>query len=110
MRSWGPIAVPPADAPTVTVVLCTRDGARHIEAQLTSIVRQLRPPTELVIRDDASVDDTVAIVRRVLADSPFRTTIVSNPTPLGPRANFEAGIATATSDVIVLADQDDEWE
>ena len=47
--------------PTVSIILCTYNGARFIREQLDSIVAQTYPLLEVIIQDDGSTDDTVAI-------------------------------------------------
>jgi glycosyltransferase involved in cell wall biosynthesis len=48
----------------VSVVLCTYNGARYLPEQLASIEAQTLGIDRLVLRDDGSTDDSVAIVRR----------------------------------------------
>jgi glycosyltransferase involved in cell wall biosynthesis len=86
--------------------MATFNGARFVERQIATILEQLAPEDELVVSDDSSADDTVAIVRafadpriRILDGNAFRS-------PLG---NFEHAIRQARGDTIVLADQDDVW-
>ncbi len=95
---------------SVSVALCTRNGAAFVEQQLLSILMQDRPPEEIVISDDASTDDTLRIVGRVAqlhAATSF--TVLTNPVALGVTANFESAIRACAGDLIVLSDQDDVW-
>ena len=99
---------------TVSVAMCTRNGAAHVEEQLRSILAQSVPANEIVISDDASSDETVSIARRVLAEaSPVagspRLVLLENSRALGVRMNFEQALRTSTSDLIALCDQDDVW-
>lgn len=101
---------------TVSVALCTHNGGRFIEQQLRSILEQTTPPRQIVISDDASTDDTVAIARAVLAnhtEAPgqpaLETVILRNLEPLGVSRNFEAAILATSGDLIALSDQDDVW-
>lgn len=91
--------------------MCTHNGARFVEQQLRSIVGQRTPPTEIVVSDDASSDDTLAVVARVVAeiDSSIRVTIIENGVALGVRANFEQALLACGGDLIALSDQDDVW-
>ena len=98
-----------APRPSFSVVLCTRNGAVHIEAQLRSILPQLRPDDELVVSDDASTDDTLALVRLAAGSTDATLRIVTNQEPSGVVRNFESVIRLATRDVVVLSDQDDVW-
>lgn len=94
----------------VSVALCSHNGAPFIEAQLLSIVNQTAAPAEIVLSDDASVDDTVAIARRVLRAHPnVALTVLQNPVALGVTANFERAIRACTGEFIALCDQDDVW-
>lgn len=93
----------------ISVVMCTWNGAAFVEAQLLSILEQSRAPDEIIIRDDASTDTTVAVVQRVARDWPHRMTLVQNPSNDGVVCNFGAALALATGSIIFLADQDDIW-
>lgn len=94
---------------TVAVALCTHNGARFVDEQVASILAQSTPPTELVLSDDASTDDTVARVERLVRDSRVTLTVLRNEVPLGFVKNFEQAVAAASSDLIFLSDQDDRW-
>jgi hypothetical protein len=94
---------------TSSVVMCTFNGARFVEEQIRSIVKQTCPPTEIVVFDDRSTDATIAILERIAAstDVPIRITV--NATRKGSTENFLAAIAASASDVLFLSDQDDVW-
>src|SRR5688572_15202828 len=94
--------------PSVSVVLCTYNGAAYLEQQIASILAQTYPIAELLIFDDASTDNTVAIARQVTA-SYAQARIVVNKTNLGYNANFSQGLQAAKSEVIAISDQDDYW-
>jgi glycosyltransferase involved in cell wall biosynthesis len=103
-------------APSISVALCTRNGARFLEAQLRSIVAQSVLPGEIILSDDASDDETVRIARDLMdefaethPDCALSMVILENRPPLGVTANFERAISAARGDVIVLCDQDDVW-
>jgi len=93
----------------ISVVIITCDGARWVEAQIRSIVEQTRPPDEVVISDDASLDDTLAVVERALAPLGDRARVVRGGPRRGVTANLERAIHASSGDLIVLADQDDTW-
>lgn len=96
-------------APTISIAMCTYNGARYLEEQLESILRQSRPPDELVACDDGSTDETLPILAKFAADSPFPTRIYRNETNLGFTRNFEKAIQLCSGDLIALCDQDDLW-
>jgi hypothetical protein len=93
----------------LSIALATYNGADFLPEQLESYLRQTRPPDELVISDDASVDDTFAICSRFAEDAPFDVTLSRNETNLGVVANFDKAIRACTGDVIATSDQDDVW-
>jgi glycosyltransferase involved in cell wall biosynthesis len=98
----------------VSVALCTRNGAAHIEEQLLSILGQSVLPDEVIVSDDASTDGTVDLVRAVFA-SPNRPSggprlvVIQNPDALGVTRNFEQALRACHGDLIALCDQDDIW-
>ena len=49
--------------PTVTVVVATYNGSAYLLAQLESIAQQTHKPTQIIIIDDASTDDTINRIR-----------------------------------------------
>jgi len=97
-------------APTVSVALCTHNGAAYIEDQLISILEQVPAPRQLVVSDDASIDDTIARVREVAGRYPaVQLTVFENAPPLGVTKNFEQAIRACTGELVALSDQDDVW-
>jgi glycosyltransferase involved in cell wall biosynthesis len=93
---------------TISVAMCTFNGARFLGAQLESIAAQDRPPDELVVCDDGSSDSTEVIVRDFFARMPFTTRFVTHER-IGTTKNFERAISLCHGAIIVLADQDDVW-
>jgi glycosyltransferase involved in cell wall biosynthesis len=89
--------------------MCTYNGAQYIEEQLASILTQTRAPDELLICDDGSHDNTLAIIQSFASKIPFETHIHCNKTTLGITKNFEKTISLCSGDVIALSDQDDVW-
>lgn len=101
---------PPAFAPAkVSVALCTYNGARHLSAQLQSILEQTQLPDELVICDDRSTDRSVEIAREYATKTPMSVRVFVNEVNLGSTRNFEQAIRLAAGDIILLCDQDDVW-
>ena len=95
--------------PPVSVAIGARNGAAFIAEQLGSIVGQSYPPTEIVLSDDASTDDTVAIAEDRVAGSGVALRVIRNLTPLGVTANFQQALEACSGDLVALSDQDDRW-
>jgi glycosyltransferase involved in cell wall biosynthesis len=93
----------------VSIAMATYNGSRHIAEQLASFASQTRLPDELVVSDDGSSDDTVAIVERFAATAPFDVVIRRNPAAPGVSRNFQSALEGCSGDIIFLSDQDDMW-
>ena len=92
-------------APAVSVVLPVKNGSAYIEAAIVSILTQTFCDFELLIVDDGSCDDTMAIARRVCAADP-RVRILANPgAGLVDALNF--AIEAARAPLIARMDADD---
>lgn len=99
--------------PDISVALCTRNGARYLPAQIRSICTQEPLPREIVVSDDGSSDDTLAVVRETIAlcgvADRIALRVFSNTPPLGVTRNFEQAVRACSHALIVLCDQDDVW-
>lgn len=91
---------------SISVCMATCNGGRYLREQLESILPQLGPEDELVVSDDASIDETLAIISdyvdpriRVFPGNTFRS----------PVRNFENALRHARGAIVVLSDQDDCW-
>ena len=93
----------------ISVALCTYNGERYLSEQLISIARQDRLPDELVIVDDGSSDNTLALVRQFADTAAFTVRVLENPQNLGSTKSFERAAKACTGDIIVFSDQDDRW-
>jgi glycosyltransferase involved in cell wall biosynthesis len=94
--------------PTVAVVVATYNGATYLRQQLESIVQQTYKPSQIIIIDDSSVDDTITIANAFAAAHP-EVMVVQNETRLGYIKNFEKGMLLANASYVALSDQDDIW-
>ncbi len=95
---------------TISVAMATYNGGRFLREQLDSIRRQSLPPTELVVCDDGSSDDTVEILRRFAEEAPFKVVIDAHGQRLGFTPNFLRAVGLCTGEIVALCDQDDVWE
>jgi glycosyltransferase involved in cell wall biosynthesis len=91
-------------APSVTVCIPTRNRAGLLTSAIESVLGQSFPDYVLLVSDNASTDDTAAVVQGV--DDP-RLRYIRHDADIGPTANFNACLRTAESDyVLVLCDDD----
>lgn len=93
------------------MLLAAFNGSRWLQEQVESILAQMDVDVRLVISDDGSSDDTVAIIRAAALDR--RVVAVSPPRPTGSAAQHFLWMIRATAaegfDVVAFADQDDIW-
>lgn len=94
---------------TVSVAMCTFNGARFLPQQLESILRQTSLPDELMVCDDGSDDDTLAVLSAFADKAPFPVHVHRNAERLRFSGNFAKCIGLCRGEIIVLTDQDDEW-
>lgn len=95
--------------PTVSVVMCTYNGAKYLKEQVDTILAQDYPITEIVVQDDASADDTWTMLEAYRAARPDLFRIYRNKERLGFNRNFHTALLRAKSTYVAIADQDDIW-
>ncbi len=96
----------------ISVCIATYNGEKYIREQIESILPQLSLEDEIIISDDNSSDNTLAIIKSI-ADphikilkhkkSPAKFTIDY------ATHNFENALLQAKGEYIFLSDQDDVW-
>lgn len=97
-----------ASAPTVSVVLPTRDRSRLLERAVDSVLAQEYRTWELVVVDDGSTDGTPALLER-LASVDDRIVVVRTG-GAGVGAARNAGLAAATGPIVCYLDDDNAME
>jgi hypothetical protein len=106
-----------ADAPFISVVVCTRDRPEQIKKCLNRLAGQQYPRFEVIVVDNAPTSDAL---RNVVESTVVESTVLENTGGGGaefrycvePRPGLSwarnAGIAAAASDIIAFLDDDDE--
>ena len=92
---------------TVSIAMATYNGAKFLRPLLDSLMNQTMTPTEIIVCDDQSKDETVAILEEYKGKLPIKVFI--NEKNLGVNLNFEKAVKNCTSDYILICDQDDIW-
>ena len=95
------------DKPEISLIICSRNRANSLEWALGSVraddMQEAR--AELVLVDNASTDNTGAIMRGFRDAAVFPVTVVDEPRPgLGLARN--SGLAQARGDILVFTDDD----
>lgn len=88
----------------ITVLMPVYNASRYLEASINSILDQTFGNFELLIIDDASTDNSVAIIRS-FTDPRIR--LVLNEVNLGITPTLNLGISLASAELIARMDADD---
>lgn len=95
--------------PSISVVMPTYNSATFVERGLRSIAEQTLLPSEVLVSDDGSADDTVPLAERFGAAHLTLNIRVIKNVHRGPGATRNSGIKAATSDWVAFLDSDDSW-
>jgi glycosyltransferase involved in cell wall biosynthesis len=88
----------------VTIAIPTYNRSELLKINLKSVLTQDYPDFQVLVLDNASTDDTEAVVRS-LADS--RVTYIFNETNIGPLRNFNQAIELNSSPYLNIIPDDD---
>ena len=100
----------------VSVVVPCFEHAPHVEEALRSIAAQRDVELELVVVDDASRDDSVAVIERVFEDPDFasafegRIRLVRHERNLGAHAALNRGLRESRGEFVTILNSDDAYE
>lgn len=92
--------------PAVSIVLPAYNRAGTIRSAIASVLRQSWSDFELLVVDDGSTDDTVAVAR---AETDPRIRILQTSRNMGVSGARNHGIAAARAPWVAFQDSDDEW-
>ena len=90
----------------ISVAMAIYNGEKYIKEQIESILPQLECYDEVIVSDDGSTDQTLAIIEQF--HDP-RIKVIQGPKK-GVKQNFSHAIFHCYGKYIFLADQDDIWE
>jgi hypothetical protein len=92
----------------VSVVIPIYNGAAFLKSALASILRQKLPPREIVAVDDASTDESCALLGAMAGETqvPIRIIRLARNSG-GPAHPINVGIGASCSEFIAVLDQDD---
>jgi succinoglycan biosynthesis protein ExoO len=95
-----------APTPEISVVMAVRNGGQTIAAAIQSLLNQTIQSWELIVVDDGSDDDSVAVAERV-ARGDTRISIIAQPFSSGPGAARNRGMVSARGSWVAVFDSDD---
>lgn len=91
---------------TVDVFIPCHNYGRYLDECVESALSQAGCKVRVLIIDDASTDDSLAIARRIAAADP-RVEVLEHPVNRGHIATFNEGIAWASAEYMTLVSADD---
>jgi glycosyltransferase involved in cell wall biosynthesis len=91
----------------VSIVITNHNYAEFIGEAIESALSQTRPPKEIIIVDDGSTDDSLAVIARYARHASVK--IVTQPNQ-GVAAARSAGIRASSQEYIICLDADDKIE
>jgi glycosyltransferase involved in cell wall biosynthesis len=100
-----------AGLPHVRILLCTRNGAAWLPAQLESYLAQKHDDWSVWVSDDASSDNTREVIERFAARHPGRIACCVEGPGKGSAANYLSLLChpELPPGPVALSDQDDLW-
>lgn len=94
--------------PKVAVIIPAYNTERYIQEALDSVVRQTLTNIEIFVIDDASSDNTVQVVRKMMAKD-GRIHLKLQRKNRGVAVARNIGVASATAEYVAFLDADDIW-
>jgi glycosyltransferase involved in cell wall biosynthesis len=100
---------------TITVIIPTYNSMAFLSETLDSVSRQQRTPDEVLIVDDGSTDNTVAIIEAWKIRQPFSVHMLANRfghdsvMGRGPAGGRMTALLETQCDKVALLDHDDVW-
>lgn len=88
----------------VTVIIPNFNGARYLRSCLISLARQIRPPAEVIVVDNGSVDASGEVLRAVAPQAVW----LPQGKNLGFAAAVNAGVRAARGDWVAVLNNDTE--
>ena len=95
------------ETPLVSVIIPTFNRARLIVRTIESVLAQSYQNMEIIVVDDASTDNTGAVVQHI---SDPRIKYFQLETNGGPSKARNAGVEQARGEFVAFLDSDDEWD
>jgi glycosyltransferase involved in cell wall biosynthesis len=97
------------DGPLVSVIMATYNAAEFVAESIESVLDQTYEPIELLVVDDASVDETPAIVEDYARRYPERVRFRRAAGRAGPCRRRNDALDLARGSLIAWLDHDDLW-
>jgi len=97
---------------TVDIILFCYKQEQYIEQALRSIYAQELPEdvsVHILVADDASPDNTLAIIKDLAPESPYPITFLPEEPNMGISKNYKRSFAATTAEYVAILEGDDYW-
>src|SRR4051794_29511738 len=88
--------------PLISVVITCYNYARYVASAIESVLAQTYPNKEIVVVNDGSADESLAIISRYAG-----RVVVIDQLNQGHIAAYNRGFAASSGDIVVFLDADD---
>ena len=95
-----------ARTPSIAVIVPNWNDARYLPRCISSILDQEVAPDELVLVDDQSSDDSVAVMRSLIANRPG-VQLIENTVNLGVNGALDEGLKRSRSEYVLFLSSND---
>jgi len=102
------------EKPELSIVIVNFNGGKLFTQQIRELIGKLNVPSEIIIVDNASKDDSISLALSVVKDAIikycktffFSVSIIKLRKNLGPCFAYDLGVLAAKSNIIVLMNND----
>jgi glycosyltransferase involved in cell wall biosynthesis len=98
-----------ADSPLVSTIVLCYNQARFVVETLESVKAQTYKHTQLIVFDDHSTDDSVAVIEKWLQENGIVCTFIQHRENKGICKSLNEALAVATGKYISMVASDDLW-
>lgn len=108
MRSWTPMIESFSMPKSISVIIPAFNVAGCISTAIHSALSQSLAPVEIIVVDDASTDDTAAVVADIARDHPS-VRLIQMPLNRGAATARNMGLESCSSEWVAILDSDDRY-
>ena len=97
---------PDTATPKIAVIVPNRNDSRYLPRCIRSILEQEDPPDELIVVDDQSTDNSVALIRSLIAGQSWAR-LIESPVHLGTYGALDEALKIAQSEYVLFLSAND---
>jgi glycosyltransferase involved in cell wall biosynthesis len=94
---------------SITVVIPAHNAAQTLLRALHSVAQQTLLPTEIIVANDVSTDNTLQLAKEYAATSAIPMRVLDMPSNVGPGGTRNAAWNAANTEFVAFLDADDQW-